>query len=301
MQPNRMESEHMEPIHPGLPAEAATPLPKKRRRAALVALMAGGALVALTVGASVVAGASPAPAGPGAGAGGIVVVGGPVPGGSPPDLEKVEAAFTKFTACMREHGIDMPEPVKVEGSATLDSSGPVVNVAPPIGVVAAPESLSLDPTSKEFLAADEACRPILEDAGIQSGTIATMGPVEGSVEGPVATGAAGLVVVGGPGPGGSPADFAKIEAAFTKYAGCMREHGIDMPDPVKVEGSATLDDGAAVTLTPPTGSALALTFDPAGKDFVAADAACKSILEDAGITSGTGTIQGPVPAAPPGQ
>jgi hypothetical protein len=135
--------------------------------------MAGGALVALTVGASVVAGASPAPAGPGAGAGGIVVVGGPAPAGSPPDFEKVEAAFTKYTACMREHGVDMPDPVKVEGSAPLGEGG-MVTITPATGTALA---LPFDPTSTEFAAADAACTSILEDAGIMSGTGTIVGPV----------------------------------------------------------------------------------------------------------------------------
>lgn len=278
-----------------------TPGPTGRgRRTALVAVLGAASLIGLTVGASVVAGASPAPASARAGAGGevgVLVVGAPVAGGSPADFAKIEAAFTKYTACMRDHGIDMPEPVKIEGSATFEEGGPIVGVAPQAGALAAPPALSFDPASKEFAAADEACKPILEEAGMISGTISSAS-VDGSVQGSAAAGAAGLVVVGGPGEGGVPADFEKIEAAFTKYTACMRDHGIDMPDPVRIDGSATLEDGAAITVTPPSGAALALSFDPAGEEFAAADAACSPILQEAGMVSGS--ITPAIPVSPPG-
>ena len=266
-----------------------TPVPARapgRRWGALFGALGVASLIALTLSASVAAGGSPSPAG--AGAGGIVVVGGPVTAGTSADVEKMEAAFTKYTACMREHGVDMPDPVKLEASGTLDATAAEAPAAGITVVAGTARALAFDPASEEFTAADKACSSILEDAGILFGTGVIAGPIEGSAGLSTSTGTAGtIVVVGGPVPAGSSAEVEKIDAAFTKYAACMREHGVEMPDPVKLEASGPLAPAAATDLVPVTGSSLTLSFDPASEEFTAADKACSPILEAAGIHSAT--------------
>jgi hypothetical protein len=172
-----MESHDIDRIGTPVPARAPG-----RRWGALFGALGVASLIALTLSASVAAGGSPSPAG--AGAGGIVVIGGPVPAGSSADVEKMEAAFTKYTACMRDQGVDMPDPVKLEASGTLDATAAEAPAAGVTVVAGTSEALSLDPASEEFTAADKACSPILEDAGIHSATITSTSALDGAVEAP---------------------------------------------------------------------------------------------------------------------
>ena len=277
-----MESHDIDQIGTPLPARAPG-----RRWGALFGGLAVASLIGLTLSASVVAGGSPSPAG--AGAGGTIVVGVPVvagasvPAGSSADVEKMDAAFTKYTACMREHGVEMPDPVKLEASGTLDATAAEAPAAGVTVVAGTSQALSFDPSSGAFAAADEACSSILEDAGILKATSVVDVP-----------GTAGTVVVGGAVAAGSPIEGKKVEAAFKKFTSCMREHSIEMPEPVFIEASGPLAPAAATELVPVTGSAPALSVDPASEEFTAADAACSSILEDAGILTGTGVINGAI-------
>jgi hypothetical protein len=102
-----------------------------------------------------------------------------------------DAAFRKFTQCMREHGVDMPDPeVADDGSFTMQA--PVVaessdgSVQPPAG----------------FREANEACQKYLEG-----------------------------VVNGGDEDGPSAEEIEKIQRQALKFARCMRAEGIDFPDP----------------------------------------------------------------------
>jgi len=280
-----------------------TPAPVRapgRRWGALVGTLGVVSLIALTLSASVAGAASPSP--PPAGAGTIVVVGGAVQAGSEclagsavsavssAEIEKMDAAFKEYASCMREHGVEMPDPVSITTEATgpLDATAAIVPISGVVTVTGTAQALAFDPASEEFTAADAACGSILVGAGILKATSVAgeAGPVSvGSADG---AGTAGtIVVVGGALPAGSSAEIAKMDAAFTKYTACMREHGVDMPDPVKLEASGPLAPVAATELVPVTGSAQALPFDPASEEFTAADAACSSILEDAGIHSAT--------------
>ncbi len=104
-----------------------------------------------------------------------------------------EKAGLEFAKCMREHGVDMPDPrtggpgeggfimVGPSDSATATEGEPVAGAGVP----------------EEFRAADEACRHLLDD----------------------------LIQDGGP-----PMD-AEAQDRALKFAKCMREHGVDMPDP----------------------------------------------------------------------
>ena len=106
---------------------------------------------------------------------------------------------------------------------------------------------------KDFQAANDACAPILEKAGIHAGS-GTIDVTNGTVlGGPVGAGVVGIVVAGG-------GDITKQAASMKAYAACMRTHGVDVADPVVDEkaGSAQLSFPA----------------DPGSAAFRTADAAC---------------------------
>jgi hypothetical protein len=67
----------------------------------------------------------------------------------PAQLDKM----VEFATCMREQGIDMPDP-NADGGITFGKGGDD-----------GPSSNGIDPTSDEFKTAEEACRPILGDFG----------------------------------------------------------------------------------------------------------------------------------------
>jgi hypothetical protein len=67
-------------------------------------------------------------------------------GGSQADREQ---ALLDYAECMRDHGVDMPDP------ETSSDGG---------GGIAIDQGSGVDPESDEFQEADDACQPILEDA-----------------------------------------------------------------------------------------------------------------------------------------
>jgi hypothetical protein len=71
-------------------------------------------------------------------------------GSGGPESQEFRDAMLDYAECMRDHGVDMPDPEFDEGGGAFqitpkDEDGP-------------------DGPSEEFEAADEACQPILEDA-----------------------------------------------------------------------------------------------------------------------------------------
>ena len=94
---------------------------------------------------------------------------------APIDPEEAQLAFAE---CMREHGIEMPDPGAGGG----------------IDIVATPE------TEDEMNAAMEECQPLLENA-------------RGAME-------------------IDPEQEAELREQMLEFTECMREQGIDMPDPV---------------------------------------------------------------------
>jgi hypothetical protein len=107
------------------------------------------------------------------------------PSASPSAPTDPQEAFLAFAECMREHGIDMPDPqVSEEGgkfSVGFSGGGP-----------------GDERDNEAFQEANEACRPLLENAI---------------------------------GEGGRPEISPEDEEAMLDFAQCMREHGIEMPDP----------------------------------------------------------------------
>jgi hypothetical protein len=141
----------------------------------------------------------------------LAACGSPGPGPTPPTNDPQQRGL-QFAKCMREHGIDMPDP------------NPDGNQGIPLGA-------GTDPRGEKFKSAQEACREYS----------------------PFSTNA----------PGASDPKFAE---ARLKFAACMREHGVDWPDP-RPSGSGPQMIGPE------------LTDDP---DFQPAMAACQKILTEAG-------------------
>lgn len=141
-----------------------------------------------------------------------------------------EQAGLDFARCMREHGVDVPDPQAGEGGMVMIGPGPGEvqggsRSGPPAG----------------FEEADKACRHFLE----------------------------GLI---GDGPG--PLDAAEQDRAL-KFAQCMRDHGVDMPDPDFSGG------GVRITIGGGPGSATG----PDSETFKAAQKACGGLFGPAGGAS----------------
>jgi hypothetical protein len=105
------------------------------------------------------------------------------------DDPEVQDAFVRYSRCMREHGIDMPDP-GAEGQTRIEID---------------------DPDAWEE--AEKECRPIIEE-------------VVGTFEPP------------------SEEEQARMREEALEFSKCMREHGIDMPDPQFGEnGEVTISAG----------------------------------------------------------
>lgn len=77
------------------------------------------------------------------------------------------------------------------------------------------------------------------------------------------------------GGGDSPRSSQEFQDAMLEYAECMREHGIDMPDP-----EFTDDGGVTQEMPERSAGAIGPDGEPA-EDFQAAEEACRPIIEDA--------------------
>jgi hypothetical protein len=146
-----------------------------------------------------------------------------------------EAAQLAFARCMREHGVDMPDPQPGGGAQ---------------GVAIGDDGGKLTPT--EMQAAMDACDEYLQAAGTFKRDI-------------------------------DPAQLDRMIA----FAGCMREHGIDIPDP-NVDGNGGMvfrSNGSASAGSGPstTKDKFFNGEDPDSAEFRAAEEACRSLLgPDAG-------------------
>jgi len=125
-----------------------------------------------------------------------------------------EEAMLAYTECMRDHGIDMPDP-------QTDGEGRTM------------VALDADPESGEFQEAQTACEPLMDNAVSQMEI--------------------------------DPEREAEMKEQLLEYAACMRDHGIDMPDP-------TFGENGRVTIQAEGGDVPA---DPVeDDDFEAANAEC---------------------------
>jgi len=140
---------------------------------------------------------------------------------------KNRKAMLDYARCMREHGIDMPDPQfsSEGGKAIIQQGGPGSKVTP-----------------EKVKAAEAACRKYRDEVKP---------------------------------PEMSDADKEKFRKAALANARCMREHGIDFPDPKFDENG-----GAQIELRKGN-------IDPNSERFKAAQKACESTLPGGGGPSTT--------------
>ena len=137
-----------------------------------------------------------------------------------------EQAFLDFAACMREHGVDMPDP-EISPTGGGFAFGITVEGGTAEG---GPSSAELD----QMMAANEACQHLLE------------GVVQ-EFERP---------------------DMSEMQDQMLAFAQCMRDHGVDMPDPEFSE------DGGVTIFGGPGDPGM----DPGDPTFQEANEACNEIF-----------------------
>jgi hypothetical protein len=132
--------------------------------------------------------------------------------------QSFEDAMVAYTSCMRDHGVDLPDPTFKGTGSGGDGGGMVIanNSASDGGEA----GKGPGPDDPAFRAADESCKPILDAATKDM-------------------------------PKPSPEEEAKMRDQALAFAKCMREHGVDMPDPTFDENG-----GASIQIAggPPDGS-----------------------------------------------
>jgi hypothetical protein len=132
-----------------------------------------------------------------------------------------EEAMLAFTECMRDHGVDMPDPeVAQPATGGARAGGAVIAV-------------NGDPDDPQFQEANEACEPLMAN-------------IRGELE-------------------DDPERLAEMKEQMLAFAQCMRDQGIDMPDP-------TFDADGRVQIEAGPGGELAATRDTDA--FNEAAAAC---------------------------
>ena len=114
-------------------------------------------------------------------------------GASPDNEQSFQDAMVSYSACMREHGVDTPDP-------TFDGKGASVIMSAAAPADSGGGAAFGGPDDETFKAAAEACQSIMD-------------AVEQSMPKP------------------SAEEEAKMCDNALKFAQCMREHGVDMPDP----------------------------------------------------------------------
>jgi hypothetical protein len=134
--------------------------------------------------------------------------------GTAPDDDKVREAQVKFAECMRENGIDMPDPKPGGGPQTFKVGG----------------DSGIDP--QEFEKAEKACQKYREAIRPQL----------------------------------TEEQQQEFKEKALEWARCMREHGIDVPDP-QFSGDGGVRIGGA-----------GARMDPEDEDFQAAEKACGGLI-----------------------
>jgi hypothetical protein len=139
----------------------------------------------------------------------------------------------KFAKCMREHGIDMPDPtIGAGGEVTMQIGGPPGGANDPGNA----------PDPKEVDAANKACQHFMDDASK-------------SFDPP------------------SAEEQKKMQESALAFAKCMRDHGVDMPDPTFSDtGAFSISVGAGPNGSAPTNNGPLVDFN--SDEFKAANEAC---------------------------
>jgi hypothetical protein len=154
-----------------------------------------------------------------------------------------EEAMLAFTDCMREHGVDIQ--VSFIGSDEAGKGG--VHVSGPVaGAEPQPGGTAVDP--EKIAEAEKACAHLRPALGPMGDPAATMDPA--------------------------------MADAMLGFAQCMRDHGIDFPDPV-FEGG-----GVSIAIGGPDGEG---GIDPMSEAFQAAQEACGKAMPEGGpfVVGGT--------------
>jgi hypothetical protein len=145
--------------------------------------------------------------------------------------DKAFEGALKFSKCMRDHGVEFPDPQRV-GTGGIKITGRNIN-----------------PNDPKTKSAQSACQKYMQIGGGESI---------------------------------DPARRAKLQESALKYARCMREHGVDMPDP-KLSGKGGLTfqagPGSGGGSSGP-GKGKGLGVNPESPTFKAADKACNHFLGD---------------------
>ena len=150
------------------------------------------------------------------------------------DAER-EDAMLEFTECMRDHGVDMPDPEVVEGGPGGGGGFAITSEAKAAG----DDGASGPGDTDAFEEANEACGDILSD-------------------------------VFGDAPQMSPEEEAEMRDNMLAFAECMRDHGIDMPDPEFESGGG----GFSMRVGEPGAGGI----DPSDPDFEEAQEACQDLM-----------------------
>ncbi len=147
-----------------------------------------------------------------------------------------EDAMLAFARCMREHGVDMPDPDTSGGNGVVTFSA---------GAVAGG---TLDPEANKFQEAHEACKDLMGDAGPMNMT---------------------------------PEQQQEMQDQALAFSRCMREHGVNMPDPsLGAKGEMMMKIGPYDGL------------DPEDPKFQDAQQACGSAFGPGGGKGGPGLSVG---------
>jgi hypothetical protein len=153
---------------------------------------------------------------------------------SPDTTVDPQQAMLDYTQCMRDNGIDMPDPEFSE-----DGNGAIA-ITQSAGGDGDDKGFSIDPESEKFKAAQEECQPIMD---------AAVGTMEVD-----------------------PEQQAEMRQQLLDYAQCMRDQGIDFPDP-------TFSDNGMVTMGNGPG---ADGEQPSDSELEAMDAANEVCAKDGG-------------------
>ncbi|HJV09454.1 MAG TPA: hypothetical protein VJ653_07220 [Acidimicrobiales bacterium] len=150
------------------------------------------------------------------------------------DKKNPEDAMLEFARCMREHGVDMPDPDT--------SGGPGVVTFRAGGASSGAKAIDID--GDTFQKANEACKDLMGDVGPMNMT---------------------------------PEQQQEMQDQALAFSRCMREHGVNMPDPTfgeKGQMMMKIGDGDGI--------------DPSDPKFQDAQQACGSAFGPAGAKAGAG-------------
>lgn len=173
-----------------------------------------------------------------------------------------EDAVLAFEKCMKEHGVDVQIAIAVDGSGGGAIGGDTggLHVSGEAAVPGENQPALGAPDPEKAKAADAACRHLLPAAGLGDPN-ATMDPA--------------------------------LADQMLAFARCMRDHGIDFPDP-QFEGG-----GVSIQIGGPDGPG---GIDPTSGTFQAAQTACAKNLPGGGpfvVGSGPGGTVGSGPTTVP--